>query len=84
VAPSFIGFMLCFRVGEDVQNSYGNYPAWANGIFGWFLCVGVPVIVMLYSLTHPMDVDGLSESDFAGLLVADDEHENETPFRTSQ
>jgi hypothetical protein len=61
IAPGVIFFMLVTNVARDAGSNFNNYPAWANGIFGWFFCVTVPVGVMVYGMFWPMDLD--SEGD---------------------
>ena len=53
ITPSIVLGLLCFNIGKDLTKGYSGYPAWANGIFGWLLCVVGPVSSVVLGICFP-------------------------------
>jgi len=52
--PTVILGLMIYNIKADAETSYNGYPRWATGVFGWFFCLAVPVLMLVVSLVKPM------------------------------
>jgi NSS family neurotransmitter:Na+ symporter len=54
VVPTVLTVMLCYQIGMEASGTYGGYPRWAIGIFGWLICVVTPLSLALLGCLKPL------------------------------
>lgn len=57
IAPVLITTLFAIMVYEDSIAVYGGYPIWATVVFGWVLCVILPIGAVIVGTFFPMHLD---------------------------
>lgn len=66
VAPILITGLFAIMVYEDSVEIYGGYPIWATAVFGWLMCVIIPIGMVLAATLFPMNLNHELVGDISG------------------
>ena len=55
VAPTILGALLGYNISQEAKGTtYGGYPRWAIAVFGWIICVVIPLSFVAYGCYRPL------------------------------
>ena len=59
--------MVGYSLSEEAKGTYGGYPRWAIAIFGWILCVLLPLSFIVLGMVKPLHLLRPKDEDGFGL-----------------
>jgi hypothetical protein len=60
-------YVAGYSLSEEAKGTYGGYPRWAIAIFGWILCVILPLSLIVLGMVKPLHLLRPKEEDGFGL-----------------
>lgn len=70
VVPSILGAMLGYNIAQEAKGTYAGYPRWAIVVFGWLMCVLIPLSFIAYGLIRPLHLLRPAEEEVGGCAGA--------------
>ena len=50
-------YTLLYNISEESKGTYGGYPVWAVTIFGWIMCVILPLSFVFIGIWKPNHIE---------------------------